>query len=402
MLDKPAAVALYKGVFSPDSRTIIRSMRLPFFALVVVLALLSACEKEKPPPAPTPSRVGAAIGWQELPDWNQDKHAEAWPAFLQSCRVLPKKHPEMQAVCDAARQLHTPGDAQARAFFERWFEPHPVLAGNDNPDGLITGYYEPLLFGSFSKTGRYQYPLYQQPDDLLVIKLDQLFPELKGKRVRGRLQGNTVVPYFDRAHIEQQPSPLQGQELLWVDDPVDAFFLQIQGSGRVQLPDGSIVGVGYANQNGHPYRSIGNKLIQIGAFDKSEVSLFTIKQWLADHPERADEVLNSNPSYVFFSLRKDADKGPLGSLGVPLTPQRSIAIDRTRLPMGMPMWLSTSLPGDSYRAFNKLVMAQDTGGAIRGQVRADLFFGTGERAEKLAGGMKQTGRLYVLLPKNQK
>jgi len=353
--------------------------------------------------APTaPPRIGDAISWQALPDWDQDNHAEAWPAFLQSCRVLPKKHPEMQSVCEAARLLPTPDDQQARAFFEQWFEPHPVLAGNDNPDGLITGYYEPLLFGSFSKTDRYKYPLYKQPDDLLVVKLDELFPELKGKRVRGRLQGNKVVPYFDRAGIELENSPLQGHELLWVDDPVDAFFLQVQGSGRVQLPDGKIIGVGYANQNGHPYRSIGNKLIQIGAFDKSEVSLFTIKQWLADHPDRASEVLNSNPSYVFFSLRDNVETGPSGSLGVPLTPRRSIAIDRTRLPIGMPMWLSTSLPGDNYRAFNQLVMAQDTGGAIRGQVRADLFFGTGERAEKLAGGMKQKGRLYVLLPKTQK
>ncbi|MET0088197.1 MAG: MltA domain-containing protein, partial [Sedimenticola sp.] len=200
---------------------------------------------------------------------------------------------------------------------------------------------------SLQPDGRYAYPIYARPDSLLIVDLDEQFPELKGKRVRGRLVGNRVVPYFDRTAIDGSGAPLKGNELLWVDDPHGSFFLQIQGSGRVQLPDGSSVNVGYADQNGHQYVSIGKKLIERGELTREEVSLFTIRQWLKDNPGQAEGLLNENPSYVFFVLNDNNEAGPRGSLNVPLTAGRSAAVDRSRIPLGTPVWLTTTLPPET-------------------------------------------------------
>lgn len=374
-----------------------------FLLTILAAAILSACAPKPPEQIPekkaTPPRIGEVVTWGSLPGWETDNLAEAWPALLQSCRVMPKRDPEWTPICDAAKSMGTTiNDKQARGFFQQWFEPHPMLGENDNPDGLITGYYEPLLHGSFTPDERYRYPLYGPPEDLLTIDLGSVYPELKNMRLRGRLAGRKVIPYYDRAEIDRDDSPLLGHELLWLDDPVAVFFLHVQGSGRVQLPDGSLVGVGYANQNGFPYRSIGKTLIEKNAIPREKMSLFAIKRWLAENPQQAKTILDSNPSYVFFRLRENAEEPPPGSLGVPLTPERSIAVDRTRLPLGSPVWLSTRLPG-AATDYNRLMLAQDTGGAIKGQVRADLFFGTGDRAEQLAGGMKQAGRMFVLVPR---
>jgi membrane-bound lytic murein transglycosylase A len=213
-----------------------------------------------------------------------------------------------------------------------------------------------------------------------------------------------VVPYLSRGEIGNGAGAerLKGNELLWVDDPVGLFFLQVQGSGRVQLPDGSVVRVGYADQNGHPYQSIGAQLVARGALAREEVNLDSIRVWLAAHPDEAEDVLNSNPSFVFFALREPPAEtsvdGPLGSLNVALTPQRSAAVDPSFIALGSPLWLDTTLPGAEPRPYRRLLFAQDTGGAIKGPVRADVFFGHGPAAERLAGHMKQPGRLYVLLP----
>lgn len=355
---------------------------------------LSGCAWLAPPPG-----IASTVAWRDLPAWEQDRHAESWPALLRSCEKLAQQNRSWERVCRAADDLPDPNDAEARGFFEDWFTPHKVRGARWSTRGLITGYYEPLLRGRFSRSEKFRYPIYARPADLLVVDLSDLFPELKDRRVRGKLIGNKVVPYYDRQQIDTEPNLLSGQELLWVDDPVALFFLHIQGSGRVELPDGRIVGVGYADQNGHPYHSIGRELITMGEIAQEDVNMFSIRDWLRHNADRAQELLHRNPSYVFFTLRPSQQDGPVGSLNVPLTAQRSLAVDRKVIPLGVPIWLDTTRPGTDSEPYRRLVLAQDTGGAIKGSVRADLFWGHGHTAERMAGLMKQSGRLFVLLPK---
>jgi len=309
------------------------------------------------------------------------------------------RHWQWQEVCDLAMQTGELGDAEARSFFELHFEVRPVYAEGGETQGLITGYYEPMLRGSRERTGEFIYPLYGVPEDLLVVDLGALYPQLNGLRLRGKLDGNRVVPYYDREQLDRDEALLQGREILWVDSPVDAFFLHVQGSGLVELTDGSVVAVGYAEQNGHPYQSIGRLLVQMGELQLEEVTLFTIREWLQANPARAAALLSKNPSYVFFELKDSIAEGPTGSLNVALTPRRSIAVDRSVIPLGAPVWLQTTLPDDAQSPLNRLMLAQDTGGAIKGNVRADVFWGRGDEAERMAGLMKQQGELFVLLPR---
>lgn len=363
-------------------------------SITLMCLALSACGLiSDPPPG-----IGDAVKWQALQGWQQDQQAQAWPALLSQCPRLGKKQP-WQEICEAAKALPaTPSDAQARDFFQTHFEPHVIHGTEGREDGLITGYYEPLLAGSRKPSERFRYPLYQRPKDLLLVDFGDVYPELKGKRVRARIEGNKVVPFFDRAAIDGAAQPLKGEEILWVDDPYAAFFLHIQGSGRVRLSDGSEMAVSYADQNGRAYVSIGKKLIERGALSAESVTLFSIRQWLEQNPKEAQTLMNENPSYVFFTLRESTSEGPRGSLNVPLTSERSAAVDRKRIPLGTPLWLDTTLP-EQAGAYQRLLFAQDTGGAIVGPVRADVFFGRGERAERLAGTMKQRGKLYALVPK---
>ena len=380
------------------------------WAAIASAVLLAGCATVEPP------GLGRPVPFSELPGWQADRHAESWPALLQTCDKIGSREAPMcrthecregqgwpgaawRALCDEARALAAPGDPQARAFFERRFVPRPVVGENGRREGLITGYYEPLLNGSPRRAGAFVHPLYRPPDDLLIVDLAELHPELRGKTLRGRLDGRRVVPYPDRRRIDAAPQPLAGNELLWVDDPVALFFLHVQGSGRVRMPDGSELGVGYADQNGHPYRAIGRTLVESGELKVEDVNLFTLRDWLQKNPARAAEVLNSNPSYVFFTLRGQADNGPIGALGVVLTPGRSVAVDRAVIPLGVPVWLDTQQPDEATRPLRRLVFAQDTGGAIKGQVRADLFWGRGPEAERRAGLMKHPGRMYVLTAK---
>lgn len=343
--------------------------------------------------------LGKAMPITELPGWHNDQHSQAWNAFLLSCGAGKRlKNEKLVSLCKEAATLPAGASANAKAFFERNFVARP-LRTKQGSTGLITGYYAPLLNGSMTPSARFRFPLYASPKDLITVELAELFPELKGKRVRGRVVGNKLVPYFTRKEIDNGASPIKGEELLWVDSAADAFFLQVQGSGRVQLDDGRVVGVGYANQNGQPYVSIGRELVRMNEIPLADVSLQSIEQWLANNPNRAAELYNKNPSYVFFTLNPDGAKPPRGSLAVDLTPERSIAIDRSLVPLGAPMWIDTTLPVANEPAFRRLVMAQDTGGAIKGAVRADVYFGSGERAELLAGNMKQSGQLWVLEPR---
>ena len=344
-----------------------------------------------------PQTVRQSVSWSELPGWSEDSHAAALPVFLRSC---PRLGEEWSEACTAAKSLPSPADDRTvRAFFESYFMPHRQQDKDGGEDGLMTGYYEPLLEAALTSSPRFRYPLYARPEDLLSIRLESLHPELKNKRVRGRVSGGEVIPYYTRAEIDGDISLLSGSELFWVDDRDALFFLQIQGSGLVRLRDGTIVGVGYSDQNGHPYRSIGRMLAKRGAMEVADINLFSLRQWLKNNPQEATTLLNENPSYVFFSRRDNAGAGPQGALGVELTAERSLAVDKTSLPLGAPVWLSTVMPDDSQTPFQRLMVAQDTGGAIRGGVRADIFWGRGERAEKMAGLMKHRGQLFVLLPR---
>lgn len=347
----------------------------------------------KPPPAPlmTPATFAA------LPGWAEDDQREAWPALTRSCGVLARK-PDWAAACAASASVDARDLAAVRNYFESWFVPNTVRAADGSDTGLITGYYEPFLRGSRTRKGPYQTPLHRVPDDMLTVDLAGLYPELKGKRVRGRLAGNKVVPYAAREEIARGGLP--GKELLWVDDPVEAFFLEVQGSGRVQLDNGDTVRVAYGDQNGHPYRAIGKWLLDQGHIPPGQVSAQSIKAWIAANPQRRQELFNVNPSYVFFKEERlpDPGIGPKGALGVPLVPARSVAIDPSFIPLGAPIYLSTTEAGSEV-PMRRLMLAQDTGGAIRGEVRADFFFGFGPQAADNAGRMKQRGNVWVLLPR---
>jgi peptidoglycan lytic transglycosylase A len=362
----------------------------PALWLALLALALGGCVSVGPGP-------GGVLSWSSLPGWSEARPASAWQALLNSCSKLAATVSSWQALCAAAAATPLPDDAGARAFFERWFEPHRQRGGWFRGSGLITGYYEPLLHGSWTRTERYRYPIYRAPDDLLSIELGSVYPELKGRQLRGRINGRRVVPYYSRAEIDNATSPLAGDELLWVDDPVALFFLHIQGSGRVQMTSGETVCVGYAQQNGYPYTAIGRTLIARAGLEPDQIDAPTIRAWLAAHPSEAQALMNTNASYVFFRLLDPTLPGPLGALGVPLFPQRAIAVDPAYIPLGIPVWLDTELP-DSGAPYRRLVFAQDTGGAIKGPLRADLFFGDGPEAEAYAGQMKERGRLYLLLP----
>jgi membrane-bound lytic murein transglycosylase A len=310
-----------------------------------------------------------------------------------------------QAACAVAESVDGNDAQAARRFFERNFTPYRVTSSDGGTQGLITGYYEPLLHGSRTQSAQYPQPLYAPPDDLLIVELADLYPELKGKRVRGRLDGRRVVPYWPRADIDAGKADTKGKALAYVSDAVDAFFLQIQGSGRVALDDGSVIRVGYADQNGQPFRSVARVLIDRGELTLEQASMQGIREWGREHPDQLPALLDENPSYVFFrevppppagSLEAAID-GPIGSLGVPLLAGRAIAVDPRSVPLGAPMFVATTRPL-SDEPLQRLVMAQDTGGAIRGPLRADFFWGFGDDAGREAGKMREQGAIWLLWP----
>jgi membrane-bound lytic murein transglycosylase A len=370
----------------------------------------AAAEAPAPPPVAVPAEpVDSAPGvltrtdWSELPGWTQDNHTEALPALLASCKVLAKQ-PAWNGLCDAAPAVN--GREAARAFFELHFTPYRVAGTDGKAEGFITGYYEPTLRGSRKPSARNRYPLYGAPDDLLSLELGELAPELKSTAPRVRLDGKRVVPYYTRAQIDHENSPLRGKEVAWVEDPVELFFLQVQGSGRIALEEGGVMRVGFAAHNGHPYRSIGRVLMERRELNVDQASMQGIKAWARANPGKLTELLHQNPRYVFFrelppaagtSASADANVSPPGSLGVPLTPLRSIAVDARYVPLGVPVHIATTWPNSS-KPLQRLMLAQDTGGAIRGAVRADFFWGAGEMAAREAGRMQQQLRMWVLLP----
>ncbi len=329
-----------------------------------------------------------------------DDLVAAWPAWLQSCTRLIKRA-EWEPACAAATQISQPDNAKIIDYLSTHFDVYQAQNEDGTTEGLVTGYYQPLLKGSRHQSAQYPYPLYREPDDLITVELADTYPELQFKRVRGQLKGKKLVPYRTRAEIDTKPSPLAGSEIFWIDDIIDVFFLQIQGSGVVQLENGEQVQVGYANQNGHSYESIGRILVKRGDLKLHQASMRGIKNWARKNLDKLQDLLNSNPSYVFFRELPEGLPGPLGALGVPITAERSIAIDRKFIPLGAPVFLSTTQP-NSNKPLQQLMVAQDTGGAIKGGVRADFFWGAGDKAGAKAGSMKQKGQMWVLLPKGFK
>ena len=312
---------------------------------------------------PAPAQM---LDFEALDGWPEDNHRAALIAFLETCDTLDA--PDWQPICRLAADAGG-SDASAKAFFELMFK--PVLIGD--PPALFTGYYEPELDGSQIRTPRFAYPIYARP------------PELQDGQV-----------YYDRAAIEAGALRGRGLEIAWLDDPVEAFFLQIQGSGRIRMTDGRVIRVGYAGRNGHAYRSVGKEMIARGMRTPDQVSAQDIRLYVRGNPTAGNALLNTNPSYVFFRKIGDlpADKGPIGAMGRSITAMRSVAIDPSFTPLGVPVWIEKT--GDT--PIRSLMVAQDTGGAIKGAQRADIFYGTGAAAGDAAGTIKDGGRMILLLP----
>lgn len=316
-------------------------------------------------PGPATAEVTHRIlSFEELSGWAEDDHEAALAAFLETCPDLTNA--EWQPICALASRAPA-----ARPFFELLFR--PVLVGGE-ATALFTGYFEPELEGSRVPTPRFRYPLYRLPRELSP--------------------GQT---WFSRSEIETQGLLSgRGLEIAWVDDPVELFFLQIQGSGRIRMPDGNVVRVGYGGANGHPYRSIGAELVRRGVFSAHEVSASTIRAWVRSHPAEGEALLRTNPSYVFFREVSGvpAHRGPLGAMNRSITPLRTVAVDPAFTPLGAPVWVEKA----GARPMRRLMVAQDTGAAIKGAQRADIYFGTGDEAGQQAGEIKDPGRMVVLLP----
>lgn len=384
--------------------------RRPGIVLAALLAaLLAACETK--PPTPPPDKlvlVGAEFG--DLADWSSDRQGEALLALRRSCERLASlgddaalgpdglagRAGDWRAACAEAATIAADDHDAARAFFERRFVPL-AATNNGRAEGLFTGYFEPELRGSLRRDGRYSVPLYGRPADLVSVDLGQFRDSLRGQRIAGRVDDGVLRPYATRAEIEAGAISGRAAEIVWVDDPIDAFFLHVQGSGRIVLDSGEVLRVGYAAQNGHVYVPIGRELIARGALAREDVSMQSIRAWLLANPAEAERVMNQNPSYVFF--RTLDGEGPLGSQGVVLTPGRSLAVDRTHLALGVPIWLDAEDPLDPNARVRRLMVAQDTGGAIRGPVRGDVFWGHGADAAERAGRMRSSGRYWLLLPR---
>ena len=362
--------------------------------LLAIALAAAACAPAREPAEDALSLTPVAFA--DLPGWTADRHAEAIGPLNRSCAALRRAAGVWRPICAAAERLPPGDDDAARAFFERWFAPHLAAAGRAS-EGLFTGYYEPELRGSRVRSDEYRVPIYRRPPDLVGVDLGRFRPSLRGRRIAGRVVDGRLQPYPSRADIGAGALGGRGLELLWVDDAVDAFFLHVQGSGRVALAGGGVLRLGYAAVNGRPYRSIGAELIRRGAIAREDMSMQAIRSWLRAHPDRADALMNANPSFVFF--RELEGDGPIGSQGVALTPGRSLAVDRRHVSLGLPVWLDATDPLDAGKPLRRLMIAQDTGGAIRGAVRGDVFWGHGAEAAARAGRMRHMGRYYLLLPR---
>ena len=335
------------------------------------------------PPSSYSSSIASfnAVSWQALPGWQDDDLSQAWPAWLKSCDALRKRSGEVnwRQVCAQTVSISSRDTQSIRRYFESNFQAYEVRNSSGSDTGLITGYYEPVMNGSLTRTSTFTVPLYAYPN--------------AWKKSRPN-------PGPTRAEL-MSSGILQGSEIAWVQDPVAAASMQIQGSGKIRLQDGRVLRLGFAGTNEQPFKSFAQWLLDRKEITRSEASMQGISQWAKRNPDRVNEMLNANPRFVFFKElpgNVDADLGPNGALGVPLTAERSIAIDLQAMPLGAPVFLATTKPL-SNQSLQKLVMAQDTGKAIVGGVRADYYWGSGEAAGEMAGRMKQNGKMWLLLPR---
>jgi len=376
-------------------------LALALSGLVVALYLL---------PVVAPAVRYRLVDFDDLEGWRQGDQAGALAAFRRSCGRLVRAGSglagrgrdwripatDWQAVCGRAGATD---DAGARRFFEDNFS--PVALRSPGNRGLFTGYYEPEIEGALSPSADYATPVLRRPDDLVSVDLGRFRGDLAGRRIAGRVVGGRLVPYPDRRAIVSGGLAANGLVIAWIKNPVDAFFLHIQGSGRIRLTDGTTMRIGYAGQNGHPYTAIGRLLVERGALRPDALSMAGIRRWLAGHPGKAAGLMAENASYIFF--RRLDGAGPVGSFGAVLTAGRSLAVDPRFVPPGAPLWLVTRPrpdgPSDNPAALRRLVVAQDTGGAIRGPLRGDLFWGGGPPAARMAGSMVHLGRYAILLPR---
>lgn len=398
-------------------------MRRGLLAFVMVTGMLAACAPAPQPPVVVtppveqkPETKAAQIQLREwsfasMVGWSNDLHGEALVAFQKSCASILRRpatktlaaNPtapgglvgDWRGVCAQAMGMNPQDHAAARTFFETQFKPYEVRDGV-NEQGLFTGYYEPELNGSLARGGKYQTPLLARPDDLVNVSLGQFDKDLGGNTIWGRVENGRLKPYPDRKAIEGGALGEKAKPLVWVDSPVDAFFLHVQGSGQVRLADGSVRHVGFAGKNGRPYKSIGRVLIDSGEIPANRLTMDSIREWIDARPAQGQALIEKNPSYVFF--RMISGDGPLGAQGVALTGGRSLAVDRRFMPLGAPLWMETHEPLNANQPMNRLMVSQDTGGAIKGVVRGDIFFGAGDVATKRAGNMKRSGRYFILLP----
>ncbi|WP_429884363.1 murein transglycosylase A [Geoalkalibacter halelectricus] len=364
----------------------------------VAAVLLGGCLAVAPdlaPPEAQPVRVTTTF--DQLEGWAEGDPRPGFEVFLNSCQAIGRRDPWVE-VCAAAREVDAGDRIAVLRFFHTHFQPHRLQKPDGEVGGLITGYYVPNLRGSRTPSERYAWPLHAPPEDMLVVDLRTLHPGLSDYQLRGRLEGRRVVPYYTRAEIAAGKGALAGRELFWVEDPVELFFLHIQGSGRIHLENGEGIMVNYADMNGHPYRSIGRLLLERGAMTRDQMSMQNIRAWAQANPDSTQALLNENPRYIFFRELPGEVENPPGALGIPLTPRYSLAVDPRFVPLGAPVFLATTWPMEE-RPLRQLMGAQDTGGAIKGEVRGDFYWGLGEEGGHYAGRMRQQGRMWVLLPR---
>jgi membrane-bound lytic murein transglycosylase A len=367
----------------------------------IALILLAACTQLPPappkPPAPETVRY-REMRFDALPGWERAQLEPSLRAFVAGCaRSLAAP---IGRACTVAQGLPKGDEAAARQFFEAMFAPHALVSSNGPDSGMITGYYEPIIDGSRWYNAANRYPIFGVPEDLITVDLAGINPELRNLRLRGRLEGKRLVPYPSRAEIDARGAAYPAPVIAWTADPVALFFLQVQGSGQVRLDGGERIRIGYADQNGHPYRSLGRYLVDRGEMPLEQASMQGIQAWAAANPHKLQEALNANPSYVFFRELPVSEDGPVGALGTPLAAGYSMAVDRRYVPLGAPVYLATSYPLSDL-PLERLMTAHDVGGAIRGVVRGDFYWGTGPEAGAAAGRMRQQGRMWLLWPRGE-
>jgi membrane-bound lytic murein transglycosylase A len=364
-------------------------MKILITTTLFFIFIFTGCSQKEPIKLESLPKISKAklkkVDVKDIKGFYEDDLLLAFDVFKKDCK-RSKRYDLFKNICEKAHTY-----TNASEFFSTNFTAYELHNTNGTNNGLITGYYEPLLKGSRTQSEKYKYPIYKVPNDMYTVDLSSLYPELKKYRLRGKIKGNKIVPYDDREVINNRNDL---EPICYVDDEIDLFFLQIQGSGKVTLDSGETINVGYANQNGHKYFAIGRALLKEGVLKKTGASLQGIKRYLRENPHRIKEILNKNRSYIFFHESK---KSATGALGTQLVGNRNLAVDRRYIPLGMPVFINTK-NSVTHEPINNLMVAADVGGAIKGEIRADFYFGNGEEAELYAGGMKAKGILTILVP----